>query len=255
MAAVAIGAISAQAAAALPEVGRCVAQAGTGKYKDAGCREKAGALTSEKAFEWKRNPLNGKFAAVGGKAVIETAEGVVLECGSESATGEYLTTTSTKAVKNVVMVLEDCQVPLLGGACHSPGAEAGRIVSNKLKGKLAYISGKGTKTPVVGQLLAPEGTGVFREWECFGGATRIREAAGAGKGHATAIAEVATLNTMSATLSETYKGAKGVQESQHIEGSTALYNLEASLNGGTAQLADQAFATTITNEEALEIKA
>jgi hypothetical protein len=154
------------------------------------------------------------------------------------------------------MTFTACTIPLIGGGCHSPGAEPGTLVSNKLKGKLAYISGKGTKAPVVGQLLAPEAAfkGVFRQWECFG-AAKVREAQGPGKGHATVIALVGTLNTMSTTLSETYTGAKGTQQPQHIEGSSLLYNLESSLNGGAFELSDQAFATTITNEEALEIKA
>jgi hypothetical protein len=40
--------IGASSAVALPELGRCVSQAGAGKYKNASCTEKAGSKTGEK---------------------------------------------------------------------------------------------------------------------------------------------------------------------------------------------------------------
>jgi hypothetical protein len=252
IAAFALGGLAAEGAAALPEVGRCVSRAGTGKYSDSNCHFKG----LHGSYEWEHNPLLRHFTASGNEAVIEDASGLKIVCWSNSSSGEYLSTTTTREVKNVIMVLTRCTIPNVDIACNSAGAQEGEIVSNRLKGKLAYISGKGTNAPVVGQLLAPESKrAAFREWTCGGGLATGEEEQGSGGGHATVIATIAPLNTMSTVFEEEYKGANGVQQPQHVEGSTLIDNLEVSREEGPFELADQVFATTITNEEALEIKA
>src|ERR1700693_5530103 len=84
-----IAAVGAGTASALPEVGRCVAQAGTGKYKDANCTLKAGKLTSEKAFEFKKGAEKVNFTSAGGEGVLETVSGTKITCKTQSATGKF----------------------------------------------------------------------------------------------------------------------------------------------------------------------
>src|ERR1700694_5205198 len=84
----AMSAIGAASASALPEVGRCVAKAGTGKFKDAGCTVKAGKLTSEKNFEWLKGAASEaesstKFTSSGGEGILETAIGTKIKCATQ----------------------------------------------------------------------------------------------------------------------------------------------------------------------------
>ena len=252
--ALALGALSATAAAALPEIGRCVSQAG-GKYRDSNCTAKA-SLKSPGSFEWKKNPVNAGFTAAGGEFRIQTAGGVELHCETSAERGEYVIALNTKEVHHVVITGVRCEVPLLDADCQTKGASAFEIVSSALKGKLAYVSGRHTPAAVLGQLLAPEmKAGPFREWECPAVGASLREANGPEGGHATVIATIGPLNVMSLTFTERYRGSKGIQEPQHIEGSTVIDNLEQSINGGPFERADQTGELTITNEEPLEIKA
>jgi hypothetical protein len=262
--ALAIAALSAQgAAAALPEVGRCVAKSG-GSYRDAACvhKVKAGAGS----FQWEHNSTASKFTATnneGTRIEMESASGVLITCGSGTATGEYAPKTSSKGltttteVKNVVIVLKSCEPPLIDANCHSKGAGFEEIVSNKLKGKLVYVSGKHTPLVVVGQRLAPETRKTaFREWVCPGVGAEFYEGEGPEKGQATVIGAVGPVNAMSTTMVEEFKGAKGVQEPQHAEGSSTIDNMEWSLSGKAKFERDsQKLTETITNEEPLEIKA
>jgi hypothetical protein len=61
---------------------------------------------------------------------------------------------------------------------------------------------------------------------------------------------------MSTTLAQTYRGSEGIQSPQFFEKTpTKVCNLEMDNNGGPFERASLSFDTTITNEEALEIKA
>src|SRR5438105_10627578 len=123
----AVTAIGAGTASALPEIGRCVAQAGTGKYKDANCTEKAGTKESEKQFEFKKGALATSlgFTSKGGEGVLETVSGTKIVCKTQSATGKYkrnATSGATKEVVSVIAVFEGCGIPALETPCQS-GAE------------------------------------------------------------------------------------------------------------------------------------
>jgi len=248
----AVCAVAASTAVALPEVGRCAPQAG-GRYLGAGCTSKG-----KGSYEWERNPLATHFVAAGGSATLETASGSAISCGGSVEAGDYVSATPTKEVHNVVIALSGCALPLFDGACASRGAAPGELVSSTLKGKLAYISGKGSPTPVVGLVLSPQTAGAaFREWECPAVGVTVYEGQGAGKGHASVIARLGPLDTMSSAWTQAYLGAKGVQEPLHIEGSASIDSLETSLSGkkGVFERSDQVGELTIANEEALEIKA
>src|SRR4030081_3248272 len=79
-------AFAASSASALPEVGRCVAQAG-GKYSNSVCTKK---VTSGGTFEFIKG-ANKKpgLTATSGAAVLEGASGTKIVCKSSTATGKY----------------------------------------------------------------------------------------------------------------------------------------------------------------------
>jgi hypothetical protein len=144
LAALALSAVSTAPAVALPEVGRSVAQAGSARYEDANCTQKA----------------------------------------------------------------------LFDADCHTKGASAGELISSRLKGHFAYVSGKGTTAPVVGELLSPEAGGAFREWECPAIGVSVYEGQGPEKGHATLVGDVGPVNTMSTAFTARYAGSNGIQSPQ-----------------------------------------
>ncbi len=247
----AVTAFAASSALALPEFGRCIAKAG-GKYADGNCTVKAakGKGTNEfvKTIE-KKN-----FTSAGGAGVLETESGTRVECTAQSATGEFKGTTSFKEVKNVVARFTGCTLPLLGAQCGTAGSAAGEIVTQKLTGKLGYIS-KASKT--VGQELKPEVKGgAFVTFECSSAAKIVVKEGTKKLGHNCVIAQIGPVNTSSTTSEEKYltKGS-GVQNPEKFEGSAPRCNLESALNGGAAELSSQSLLTTITAEEAIEIKA
>jgi hypothetical protein len=266
VAAFALTVIGASTASALPEIGRCVPQAGTGKYKDANCTKKAGSLASEKQFEFKKGPLEGKtgFTSAGGEGILETANGTKIVCTTQSATGKYKrtpTSGTTKEVEGVIASFQGCGIPALEAKCQS-GATEGVINTFSLKGPLGYISGEKTTTPVVGQMLTPtKAKGLFAEFKCLGGSITVRvkgkEGAVEGKtGGNCIIAPVKNANEMSMTATQEYSGVGGKQVPQHFQLSTSKFcNLESNTNGGPFEGATQALTTVVTNEEALEIKA
>jgi hypothetical protein len=252
------GAMAAGSAWALPEVGRCVAQVGTGKYKDANCSEKAGKLVSEKGFEFKKGAVKKAFTVSSGEVVLETASETKVICHAGSAVGEYREASGViKQVQKVVMRLTGCGLPI--GNCNTAGAPEGEFVTAPLKGKLGYVSGKGTKTPTVGQELRPEkAKGPLLEFECGGGAAKVKVGVRGTtpNGNDCIIGTLSPVNVMSASFAEAFSGSKGVQSPQSFETSpTKICNLESSANGGKFERNDLAFTTTITNEEPLEVKA
>ncbi|HEX4187279.1 MAG TPA: hypothetical protein VHY83_05215 [Solirubrobacteraceae bacterium] len=259
----ALGLVAAGAAWGLPEVGRCVVQPGTGRYKDSNCTEKARAGQGQ--FEFKRNAVKRLFSASGGESDWETASGTHLDCKAVSETGEFLetgATPSTKGVRHVMLSFTGCEVLAMESPCESPGAAPGEIKMRPLTGPLGYVSGAKTPSPVVGVVLAPEQRkGLFAEFSCLGGAVRntIRGTQGeveGRKGGNCVIGSVAPANVMSAGFTESYAGKGGQQEPQHLEPATAKFcNLETNANGGAYEQFRWSGTLTLAGEEALEIKA
>jgi len=268
----AFSAFAASSSFGAAEVGRCVAQAGTGKYKNAGCTEKAGTKVEEKKFEWKKGAQSESvgvhFTAAGGEGVLETVSGTKIICKTQSATGKYDQDSGViKEVEGVVATFKECELPLISASCQTVGSATGEISTKPLKGPLGYISGEKTKTPVVGQELTPEkAKGAFAEFECGKGAVKVVVHGKEGKfveggkevtGGNCIIAPLSEVNVMSTTVSQTYSGSGGKQSPQKFQLATAKFcNLESNTNGGSFERATQALTTTITNtEEALEVKA
>ena len=269
--AVVLGAFAASSALALPEVGRCVAQPGTGKYKNSNCTEKAGAKVEEKQFEFKKGAKSETegvhFTSAGGEGTLETESGTKITCKTQSATGKFDEDSGViKEVESVVATFKECEIPLLSASCKTVGAAEGEITTHKLKGPLGYISGEKTKTPVVGQELTPEkAKDKFAEFECAGGAVKVVVKGKEGKfvnegkevtGGDCIIAPVTNANEMTITVNETYSGAGGKQSPQKFQPLTGKFcNLESNTNGGPFEAATQALTSTVTGEEALEVKA
>jgi hypothetical protein len=114
-------------------------------------------------------------------------------------------------------------------------------------------------------LTPTKAKGLFAEFECLGGGivVKVKGKEGAAEGGRTGgnciIAPIEPANTMSLTAKQVYKGSGGKQEPQHFQdkGTTLskFCNLESNTNGGAFEAATQALTTTVTDEEALEIKA
>jgi hypothetical protein len=256
----AISAIASGSAMALPEVGRCVAQPGTGKYRNSNCTEKARALASEKSFEWSRGAGTGgrSFTTQGGEATLEGAKGTKLACKSESSSGEYREVNGAiKEVTNVTIEFHECMIPLVDVGCTNAGAAEHSFRTNPLKGRLGYISGKGTKTPVVGQELTPmvkKGKVAVCEVESFAEKLEIGEAEG--KGGDRIISTINEVDVMSTTSRQRFAaGETGVQAPDSFEGLFKIANLEWRVGAEPFERMTWSFETEQTNAQPLEIKA
>jgi hypothetical protein len=260
--AVAISAIAAVSASALPEIGRCVAKVEIkSKYTDSNCNVKAVKGNGKFEFVKGAGAVNEGFTSTGeSEGILETEGGTKVICHVQSATGKYdedfSTTTppvgSIKEVEGVVAKFNECELPVIKGACNSTGKASGEIVTNTLQGPLGYIN-KAKKE--VGQELTPATKkAAFAEFSCGGGAVKIVVKEGPKLGHNCIIAPVVKVNEMSLTATQTYSGSAGKQNPQNFEGKTVC-NLESNASGGPFERATQALITKVTNEQPLEIKA
>ncbi len=253
--------VIAESASALPEVGRCVAQAG-GKYKDASCTEKVTGGEFEFLKGAKSETEGSSFTVSGGEQVIESISGSKFECKTASGSGKYDEDSGViKEVESLTINYKECELPVFSAKCKSTGAAEGEIRTKLLKGPLGYISGERTKFPSIGLELTPEASkGLFEEYECGGFETvQVKGDEGSVEGKTggnCVISTVSEANEMSTTFTQLYKGSAGKQEPQHFQLSTSKFcNLEVSTNGGAYEALTWAQSLTITNEEALEIKA
>jgi hypothetical protein len=248
----ALGAFAASSAFALPEVGRCVAKAG-GKYTESNCVTKA--KTGTGTFEFVKGAVKTGFTSVGGEGVLEGASGTNVVCTSQTATGKYDadgTAGAIKGVEEVVSTFQGCAIPTFGITCNSKGHATGEIVTSSLEGNLGYIN-KAKKE--VGQELHPKlKGGAFAEFECGGGAVKIVTKS---KTTNCIIAPVEPVNVSATTIKQKYStDGKAHQVPNHFEKTpTKICQLESSLNGGETEDSGQLLQTTVTNEEALEVKA
>jgi hypothetical protein len=154
-------ATSSAAAIAEPAFYECNKVAkGSGKYSNTKC-----SILAEEgkgSFELEEGVGKGKaFFAKGGKVTWHTpALGSVFTCSSAQNTGKV---TSPTEVTNVVIRFIGCTT--LGKKCTTPGAKAGEIKTNPLRGTLGYISLAGVE---VGIDLAAEGETDISDANCEG---------------------------------------------------------------------------------------
>jgi hypothetical protein len=289
-------ATSASASAALPEWGKCVKVPVTikgkehtkGKYANSNCTEKTGGEyeflkgTAElPSTEFVNNMTSSE-------AVLETADGVQVKCTGQSAKGHL---SGTKEVSGVEVKFTGCQANLLELKCENEfkfNEETGKyeyvegeIFTRELKGKLGYISGKGTATPVVGLELEPEKKeGLFAFFGCGskeGGApilfSNVGEKPGKEKGGDAIISPISPINQMGKETIQTYKEKtkentetheiekeKGIQEPSAFENEKPAY-LETQILDGFGEITwaksgqEETAVTKLVSEEELEIKA
>jgi hypothetical protein len=201
--------LAASAAAELPEYVSCQKVAKTGKYENNTCTEASaggkGKFELSKGFG-----KSAAFASKAGKSRLESVEvPEAMECRTTKLAGEL---TGSKAEKNILVTFTGCEAA--GSKCTSAGADAGTIVTNLLRGELGYISGKGTKTPVVGVLLAQQEATYSSEFSCEGVAVRI---------HGPLIAEVTgDINAISAKSTYAFRQSGGLPQYTSFEGGTFL---------------------------------
>lgn len=282
IAAMLISAIAAAGASAtLPEWGQCVKfinqrGVGVGKYSDPGCTKLA---EPTKTGEWEFKNLKKlvsegfqpQFTSHGGEAALETTLGIKTVCKAEEATGEL---SGTKEVSHVVVIFKGCESNFGGLVCENGitpplGEEpAGQIRTRELKGKLGYISGKETESPVVGLSLEPEtAKNLFAEFIC-GNVLIVRVGQAGydgtgnvpnGAGNDSIISPVTPVNTMSVTNTQTYTAESGVQAVKAFEGGKEDF-LETEISDGFGEIpfgqSGQTLTTinTLNNGQKLEVK-
>jgi hypothetical protein len=280
--------VGATSALALPEYADCISNQKTGKFKDSNCREKA--LTTEKAnlkkFELKKVvpgegateesignekvPLNHIKSTEIGTAHLETENATTIECKKSTSNSEILvkfsTTTGkqlpTKEVHNVVSIFTECTEA--GKNSQNEGGTKGVIettkVSGGLKGPLGYISGKGTKTPVIGQELKPtKAKGTFAEFECESIGKIKVGASPTGKLGDCIIGVVSGADTQSTKTELEFNGINGEfgreQKPQAFEGKTTHCNLETKLGEGPWERSVQVGLFEQESESPMQINA
>ncbi len=300
VAAFAVGALAASSASAsLPEWGKCVKLPATikgkektkGKFGNANCTEPGSEYEFQKGTaELPSTEFTNTMTSE--KAKLETSFGISVICNAETATGNL---SGTKEVTNVLVTFKGCESNLLELACENQFESEGTVESFKyipgeirtrgLKGKLVYISGAGTASPVVGLQLEPtEKNGWFAFFGCGSGSkgevpTPVifsavgRKPQGANGGNKV-VSPITPLNTMGTETTQKYEikkvenpetheleNERGVQEPSEINGKPAFLETQlwavsepqASEWGKAAQ--EEVAVTKLASGEELEIKA
>lgn len=300
LAASAVGVFTAgTASAALPEWGKCVkvpfevnGKVKTkGKFANSNCTE-AQAGGEYEFLKGTSGISNAEFTArqTSEKAELETAQGIGVTCDGTEAHGSLA---GTKEVVGVEVTFTGCELGALNFSCEGSfesfergkqyGYEftEGEIITRGLKGRLGYISGKGTSEPKVGLELAPEEKGgLFAEFGCgardqFGQnpvlVVRVGSKEKKGSGDSI-ISPINPVNTMGTALEQTYASqevtnengererVRGHQEPEKFEtGPKDTLESEASdaygTLGWTAASQIETLSTSLNSGEELEIKA
>jgi hypothetical protein len=192
IAAAAVAAVVASAASAgLPEFGGCEATAG-GKYSDAACTVKASPRKTAGKYEWNTGAKFGTVwlkeefgqeGAVGlenetvewqwGPVTFEASDGTKVQCNATSELGEggfgrlHPSNTQTSQLGEGRFEIHNCEAE--GQECFTlPYGDVNNrdqwAFEGGLVGKLVFISGKGTESPVVGLAIgAPKSAETGRD--------------------------------------------------------------------------------------------
>jgi hypothetical protein len=224
---------AASASAAEPAFYECAKEAG-GKYAK-GCTSEGGkgGYTLREGIG-KKHAFKGK----GGAATLHTpAVGGEVKCTAFKDSGE-LTSPTTEG--KVVSTFSGCES--LGKKCASPGAKAGTIVTNPLKGSLGYLN---KAKHEVGVDLSPESGKYLAEFSCEGLEVKVE---------GSVIGQITPVNTFTKSTTTTFEvNAEGYQKYKSFEGGSPDV-LESTIDGsGPFESGQQASATN--KGEDLEIKA
>ena len=177
-------------------------------------------------------------------SVLENTRGETVTCTHEEGS---VKAEGLKNVKEGTVTFTGC-VGALNSKCTSSGQSEGTIVTNKVKGRIEYLSGKGTTSPVVGLLLEPETGTVFATFTCgsFVGNEVTKSLIG-DLGPPNKLIKT----TEFLTLKYAKKGTeKGIQEFNKFEGDATEHFLESKLFGFTTKANEQAKIKVKFGEEA-----
>jgi hypothetical protein len=204
------------AAAALPELGRCLSAPGSlGGFTDSRCTK--ASSTSQGHFEWLPGAADG-FVGSSGKVRFQTNDSppfrITINCHASSNEGRFEGT----ADLSLVLVFTGCErkEEVLGGcgelelgenckqgrefACTTEGAAAGEIRTGPLLGVLGYI--KSGSKPVVGARISGKGSTQLAAFRCGPYSEALSGAV---------IGAVKTADKMDGALSMKFTGRDGSQ--------------------------------------------
>jgi hypothetical protein len=235
VACVVAAALAVGAAAAPPEMGRCVAQTG-GKYTTSLCITAAKGKTKG-GFEWEPGAVKNKFTGVGGVGTLETVGRAIVKCKTEASEGEY---TSPQTVGNVGVTFTGCESG--GYKCSTSHAKEGEIVTNLLSGTLVWEK-YGSKVAID---LVPQSTELFVEFECGPANVKVKGS----------VLTNIPANVVKTTFEEKFKATKGKQKPEfyYTSKTEKVKDVLSSKIGPTEfEQAGQTITNTQTDEEALEV--
>jgi hypothetical protein len=222
------------AAPAVPaEFGRCVqisASAGEpypGRYARSSCT----ATGRRRAYEWFAGVVSTHFALSAGSATVETAKGFKVSCTAASGSGEYSASTLA-SVGDVRLAFSGCQAD--GGSCTTAGSAEGEIVSAELAGELLRdTQRKARGAAKIGLVLQPATAGALAQFSC--GATAL---------------------TLRGVLVAPLATQRMAQDFELVFPPGASHgSLLASIAGGLPERAALGTKLTLSNEEAVEVRA
>jgi len=169
----AVGAVGATNASALPELLWCMESVGAGLYETmAKCDKLEGAATGLN-WEWEDQVLSGEkvelmFTSNAG-LMITASGGTHIECSKDTGSiTEIKLVGAVQIFSKGTVTFTGCKELTFGSECNSPGQPAGTIVASELEGELVYLK-SGKKTPVGVLLQHAGGTGSFTKIECLSG--------------------------------------------------------------------------------------
>ena len=206
-----LGALVAEnAAASLPELGRCVHVGKGGHFKGKKCFTPS--PSGKGTYEWLPGPgKENHFYGVAAEPepVLETVGGAKITCSAMVFEGEY---TGPKTEKQAVF-FSGC---LLGGTkpCQTSPSKEGEMEATGIEGTLGFIN-KNLSKPKVGWDLKHEGGGLWTEYTC--GSVAKMEVPVAYKLEGSVIGAIKHVDLMSEEESIKYTAEKGAQVPEAFE--------------------------------------
>jgi hypothetical protein len=226
------------AAAAVPELGRCVklVKPYDGGFTNANCTRTSASHTGK--YDWLPGAAKVALTGAGGRMVIETVDRIGVGCGTASSTGEYA---GPQQIRNLVLHFRNCF--LSAYQCRTAGLRAGEVDTNVLEGRFVWEDEAEKKVAL--DLFPAEGRETLMELDCS---------------DALAIVEGSVLvpvkaNKMSETLALKFKETHGLQKPPfYEEGGEELQDvLLTNIAGKGFKQSGMSLTMTITGEEGLEV--
>jgi hypothetical protein len=243
----ALGAVAATSAmATAPEYGRCIKKITKAlpAYTTSKCTIESKALKTAN-YEWIPGAGKTKFETKGGVGILTSVNGQVVECKTESSSGEFFEGTNKEA-GNMSIKFNECVS--LSEPCSTPGAKTGELITNDVEALVGWESKAKKKTDIELYPAKSVTSGLFIEFECLGLVVKVK-----GK-------VLVPIKNDAMKTSETLKfvATDGKQKPEKWEESKEKAILEASFKGGPYEQSGQEITSVLkelAGEEALELNA